>query len=108
MPRGVVGGQVTEETREWISQILQDEDLVIRLVERRLLWLEWNPTDKNYRVWMRKPRDGGKFTFAEVGVFTLPIAPSRFGGNIGLTHLPEDLLDTLGRIPAPSPTRDGA
>jgi hypothetical protein len=90
-------GQVTDETREWFSEVLRDEDLVIRLVERRLLWLEWNPTDKNYFVWMSKPRDGDKFTFTEVGVFALPIAPSRFGGNIGLTHLPEDLLTTLGR-----------
>jgi hypothetical protein len=90
-------GRVTDETRELISEILRYEDLVIRLVERRLLWLEWNPTDKNYRVWMRKHLDGDKFTYDEVGVFDLPIAPSRFGGNIGLTHLPEDLLATLGR-----------
>jgi hypothetical protein len=89
--------QVTEEIREWFSELLRDEDIVLRLVERRLLWLEWNPTDKNYLVWMSKPHDGDRFTFTEVGVFVLPIAPSRFGGNIGLTHLPEDLLANLGR-----------
>jgi hypothetical protein len=45
------------------------------------------------------PRDGDRLTFTEIGAFALPIAPSRFGGNIGLTHLPEDLLSNLGHKP---------
>jgi bifunctional pyridoxal-dependent enzyme with beta-cystathionase and maltose regulon repressor activities len=51
-----MAGQVSEETREWLSEVLpevlRDEDIILRPVERGLLWLEWNPTDKNYLVWM--------------------------------------------------------
>jgi hypothetical protein len=40
-------GLVAEETREWISEVLRevlrDEDTILRLVARNLLWLEWNP-----------------------------------------------------------------
>jgi hypothetical protein len=88
-------GQVSEETREWLSEVLpealRDEDVILRLVERGLLWLEWNPTEKNYLVWMSKRGEGDRFAILkEIGPFALPIAPSRFGGNIGLTHLPDD------------------
>jgi hypothetical protein len=48
-------GKVTEETREWFGELLRDEDLVLRLVERGILWLEWNPTEKNYVVWLSEP-----------------------------------------------------
>jgi hypothetical protein len=100
-----MAGQVSEETREWLSEVLRevlDENIILRLVERGLLWLEWNPTDKNYVVWMSKRGDGDRFAILkEIGVFALPIAPSRFGGNIGLTHLPEDLLANLGRKEPP-------
>jgi hypothetical protein len=99
-----MAGQVSKETREWLSEVLpevlRDEDIILRLVERGLLWLEWNPTDKNYVVWMSKRGEGDRFAILkEIGVFPLPIAPSRFGGNVGLTHLPEDLLANLGQTP---------
>jgi hypothetical protein len=78
----------------WVNQVLQealqDEQLVLRLVERGYLWMEWNPTDRNYLVWMRM--GSGPGSLIKLGAFTLSIAPSRFGGNIGLTHLPNDFL----------------
>jgi bifunctional pyridoxal-dependent enzyme with beta-cystathionase and maltose regulon repressor activities len=58
-------GQLSKETREWLSEVLpevlRDEDVILRLVERGLLWLEWNPTDKNYLVWMSKRGEGDRF-----------------------------------------------
>jgi len=100
--------QFAEELFEWLKQVLEvvlqnnwrspeDEELVVRLVQRGHLWLEWNPTDKNYVAWIRKPIVLDGKPVVKLGVFTIPIAPSGFGGDIGLTHLPDNLLANLVR-----------
>jgi hypothetical protein len=106
--RPVMTEHFAEELFAWVNQVLQvvlqdnwrspqDEELVVRLVERGHLWLEWNPTDKNYVAWMRKPVVLDGKPVAKLGVFPIPIEPSRFGGNIGLAHFPDDFLANLGR-----------
>jgi hypothetical protein len=83
-----------DDTIEWIRCVLRealhDEALIIRLFKRGYLWLEWNPTKKTYLVYMRK--GVGRGSLIELGTFPLTIDPSRFGGSIGLTHLPDDSL----------------
>jgi hypothetical protein len=74
-------GQLSKETREWLSEVLpevlRDEDVILRLVERGLLWLEWNPTDKNSLVWMSKRGEGDRFAILKGSLARAPTPASQ-------------------------------